>query len=156
MGWNYLSIPKLQWLHRWSLGMDKLFHPIHYNGCNYLCMLGLKLNHVSKRSPRQQATSGTNVVSYDSMPSAGLSELIIDIFSLSVFISLWLIMAIICVMKISACIYENQQLLAMLRFENRAYHNYKRMCPYFYCFQCSWIDFYKKSPYFLLVFLITI
>ena len=23
--WNYLSIPKLQWLHRWSLGMDKLF-----------------------------------------------------------------------------------------------------------------------------------
>ena len=49
MGWNYLSIPKLQRLHRWSLGMDKLFHPIHYNGCNYLSMLGLKLNHVSKR-----------------------------------------------------------------------------------------------------------
>ena len=23
MGWNYLSIPKLQRLHRWSLGMDK-------------------------------------------------------------------------------------------------------------------------------------
>ena len=49
MRWNYLSIPKLQRLHRWSLGMDKQFHPIHYNGCNYLSMLGLKLNHVSKR-----------------------------------------------------------------------------------------------------------
>ena len=23
VGWNYLSIPKLQRLHRWSLGMDK-------------------------------------------------------------------------------------------------------------------------------------
>ena len=29
--------------------MDKQFHPILYNGCNYLSMLGLKLNHVSKR-----------------------------------------------------------------------------------------------------------
>ena len=49
MGWNYLSIPKLQWLHHWSLGMDKQFHPTLYNGCNYLSMLGLKLNRVSKR-----------------------------------------------------------------------------------------------------------
>ena len=23
VGWKYLSIPKLQWLHRWSLGMDE-------------------------------------------------------------------------------------------------------------------------------------
>ena len=51
MGWNYLSIPKLQRLHRWSLGMDKWFHSTLYNGCNYLSMLGLKLNHVSKRGP---------------------------------------------------------------------------------------------------------
>ena len=29
--------------------MDKLFHPTLYNGCNYLSMLGLKVNHVSKR-----------------------------------------------------------------------------------------------------------
>ena len=50
MGWNYWSIPKLQRLHRWSLGMDKWFHPTFYNECNYLSMLGLKLNHVSKRS----------------------------------------------------------------------------------------------------------
>ena len=27
MGWNYLSIPKLQRLHRWSLGMDNNFIP---------------------------------------------------------------------------------------------------------------------------------
>ena len=31
--------------------MDKWFHPTLYNGCNYLSMLGLKLNHVSKRGP---------------------------------------------------------------------------------------------------------
>ena len=54
MGWNHLSTPKLQRCNRGSLGMDKLFHPIHYNGCNYLSMLGLKLNHVSKRGPRYE------------------------------------------------------------------------------------------------------
>ena len=48
MGWNYLSVPKLQWWHRWSLGMDKLFHLTFYNGCYYLSMLGLKLIHVSR------------------------------------------------------------------------------------------------------------
>ena len=48
MGWNYLSIPKLQQLHRWSLGMDKLFHPALHNGCNYISMLGLKFIHVGK------------------------------------------------------------------------------------------------------------
>ena len=52
MEWNYLSIPKLQRLHSWSLGMDKLFHPTCYNGCNNVSMLGLTLNHVSKRGPR--------------------------------------------------------------------------------------------------------
>ena len=52
MGWNnYLSIPKLQRLHCWSLGMDRLFHSTLHTGCNYLSMLGSKLNHVSKRSP---------------------------------------------------------------------------------------------------------
>ena len=57
MGWNYLSIPKLQRCNRWSLGMDKQFHPTFYNGCNYLSMLGLKLNHVSKRGPKCQQTN---------------------------------------------------------------------------------------------------
>ena len=46
--WNYLSIPKLQQLHCWSLGKDMLFHLTHYNTRDYLSMLGLKLNHVSK------------------------------------------------------------------------------------------------------------
>ena len=36
VGWNYLSFPKLQRLHHWSLGMDKYFHPTIYNECNYL------------------------------------------------------------------------------------------------------------------------
>ena len=49
MGWNYLSIPILPRLHRWSLGMAKQFHPTHYDGCNYLSVLRLKSNHVSKR-----------------------------------------------------------------------------------------------------------
>ena len=31
--------------------MDKWFQPTLHNGCNYLSMLGLKLNHVSKRHP---------------------------------------------------------------------------------------------------------
>ena len=44
-----LIIHKLQRLHRWSLGMDKLFHPTLYNRCNDLSMLGWKLNHVSKK-----------------------------------------------------------------------------------------------------------
>ena len=55
MGWNYLSVPKLQRLHRWSLGMDKLFHPTLYNGCDYLSMLGLRLNHVGKSGPRKHS-----------------------------------------------------------------------------------------------------
>ena len=53
MGWNYLSIPKLQ---RWRLGMDKWFQSTFYNGYNYLSMLGLKLIHVSKRGCRCRFT----------------------------------------------------------------------------------------------------
>ena len=53
MGWNYVSIPKLQRCNRWRLGMDKYFHLTFYQTCDYLSMLGLKLNHVSKRGPRQ-------------------------------------------------------------------------------------------------------
>ena len=50
MGWNSLSIPKLQQWHRWSLGMDMWFQSILYNGCNYLSMLRLMSIHVSKRA----------------------------------------------------------------------------------------------------------
>ena len=63
MGWNYLSIPKLQRLHRWSLGMDKQFRPILYWVCNYISMLGLKLNHVIKSGPMRQ-TSITKPIRY--------------------------------------------------------------------------------------------
>ena len=51
VGWNYL--------HHWSLGMDKELHPTHYNGCNYLSMLGLKLIHVSKSGPWGCRADGT-------------------------------------------------------------------------------------------------
>ena len=49
MGWNCVTISKLQRLHRWSLKMDTQFYPTLYNGCNYLSMLGLTLTHVSTR-----------------------------------------------------------------------------------------------------------
>ena len=51
VGLNYLSIPKLERLRRWSLGMNKYFHPTFYNGCDYFPMLELKLNNVSKGVP---------------------------------------------------------------------------------------------------------
>ena len=53
-GWKYLSIPKLERCNRWSLGMDKLFHPTVYWACDYLSMLGLKSNHVSNRGYLKQ------------------------------------------------------------------------------------------------------
>ena len=49
VGWNYLSIPNLQWLHRWDLGMKKKFYPTRYRRCDYLSMMELKLIHVSER-----------------------------------------------------------------------------------------------------------
>ena len=48
---NYLSIHKLQRRNRWSLVMNKSFHPTFHNGCDYISMLGLKLTHLSKRAP---------------------------------------------------------------------------------------------------------
>ena len=43
-------------LRRWGLVMDKLCHPTLCNGynVNYVSMLGLKLTHVDRRSPREQ------------------------------------------------------------------------------------------------------
>ena len=35
--------------HRWRFGMDKKTHPGYNWSCDYLTMLGLQLNHVSKR-----------------------------------------------------------------------------------------------------------
>ena len=42
---------KRQRLHRWSLGMDKLFHPTLYKRCNYLSSLGFKSIRVNKMGP---------------------------------------------------------------------------------------------------------
>ena len=52
MGWNYLSIPKLQQLHRWSLGTDALFHLKLYWVCACVSMLGFKLIYVRKMAYR--------------------------------------------------------------------------------------------------------
>ena len=41
----------MELLIRWNLGKDKLFHPTPYWACNYLSMVKLKLNYVSKRGP---------------------------------------------------------------------------------------------------------
>ena len=49
MEWNYLSIPKLQWYNRWSLGMEKQLHATPHRAGDYLSMLGSKLIHVGKR-----------------------------------------------------------------------------------------------------------
>ena len=49
MGWNYLSIPQRERRNRWHLGMDKKFHSTFSYACDYLSMLGFKLNHVCKR-----------------------------------------------------------------------------------------------------------
>ena len=37
-----------------KFGMDKSFHPTHYDGCNHSSMLALNLIHVSKRHPSKQ------------------------------------------------------------------------------------------------------
>ena len=54
MGWNYLSIPKLHWCNCWSLELDQQFHATLSHACDYLSMLRLWLNHISKRGPWSQ------------------------------------------------------------------------------------------------------
>ena len=51
VGWNYLSIRKLERCNYRSFGIENEFHLTQYHGDNYLSMLGLKLNHVSKGAP---------------------------------------------------------------------------------------------------------
>ena len=59
---NYLSIPKLQRLHRWSLGIDKWFYSTLYHGCNYFNMLGLQSISVNKRSPWHAHVCGKSII----------------------------------------------------------------------------------------------
>ena len=51
--WNEITYPFLKFKRssRWSLEMDKWFHPTLYWKCDYLSMLGSNLNHVSKSGP---------------------------------------------------------------------------------------------------------
>ena len=51
MGWNCLSISKLQRRSRWRLRKDNQFHPTLYWAWDYLSMPRLEWNHVSKRGP---------------------------------------------------------------------------------------------------------
>ena len=100
MGWNYLSIPKLQRLHRWSLGKDKQFHSTLYYGYNYLSMAGLthwgRVTHIcvgnltiigsdNGLSPgRRQAIIWTNAWILLIGPSAtNFSEILIEILTFS-------------------------------------------------------------------------
>ena len=78
MRWTYLSIPKLQRWHRWSLGMNKWLHPTLFWVCNYLSILGLKLISICKRChcsrlfeckmPRRFADSHFETLHPPSMP----------------------------------------------------------------------------------------
>ena len=47
--WDKITFPKLQRLYCWSLGTDTLFRPTLDWTCDYLSMLRLKSNLVSKR-----------------------------------------------------------------------------------------------------------
>ena len=52
---NYLSIPKLQRLHRWSLQIDEYFYPTTYGAGDYLSIFGLMLFHISKGAQHKNA-----------------------------------------------------------------------------------------------------
>ena len=54
MGWNYLSILKLQRCNPLNLGIDKY---LLYWACDYLSKLGFKLIHASKRVPWRRSLS---------------------------------------------------------------------------------------------------
>ena len=60
----YLPSPKCQRCNRWSLGMDNSFHPTFYQAGNYLPMLRLKLNFVSKMAPGKRSHAKECIVIY--------------------------------------------------------------------------------------------
>ena len=62
MRWNFLSIPKLQRFHYWSLEINKQFHPTFYSGCNYWSMLGLKLISVNRKDTWWLMSGGTWII----------------------------------------------------------------------------------------------
>ena len=60
MGWNNLSIPKLQWCN-WSLETDKWIHSTLHWACDYLFLLGLKLVNVNESGPQKTGTLHGNL-----------------------------------------------------------------------------------------------
>ena len=58
--------------------MDKQFHPILYNGCDYISMLGLKLIHVSKMGHRWQESECARKFFFFCDTSLGDSKQCID------------------------------------------------------------------------------
>ena len=61
--------------HRWSLGMDKWFHPTPNCVCDYLSMFGLKLINVSKRAPGDN--TGKAWVAWARVVNYGLGALLL-------------------------------------------------------------------------------
>ena len=71
LGWNCLSIPKLQ---RYTVSN---FHSTLYDGCNYLSTFWLKLNYISKKGP-QGKIGITRIMSIGSRITWGRSPTIIN------------------------------------------------------------------------------
>ena len=69
MWWNYSSILEPPRYNRGKLGMDRYFHPTRYNECNYLSMLGLKLNPVSKMGSSCCLTTNGGLFILQTFPS---------------------------------------------------------------------------------------
>ena len=61
MGWNYLSIHNVNGCTVEVKVWIKKFHPIHYWACDYLSVLGFKLNHVSKKGHRNTCTNSHDI-----------------------------------------------------------------------------------------------
>ena len=80
------------------LGHMGTFHPIHYNVCNYLSMLGLKLNHVSKRGHRRQPQS----------ISTSLNCKWIEYFAFALLWNFWLVHIILSLPSWSYCLSVTQ------------------------------------------------
>ena len=70
-----------------SLGIDKWFHTILYDGCNYLSMLGLKSIHVSKRGPRTSRVSVNLVENICTSSQGNMRKLCISFSVCSMFIN---------------------------------------------------------------------
>ena len=65
VGWNCLSIPKLQLWNSWSLWMDKQFHPTLHQARDCLSVLGFELIHVSERGHWRRKLLNVSIITLD-------------------------------------------------------------------------------------------